>query len=71
MHESGISILLFVIGALLLGSLIKALMRDSKLPYTVNLLLAGMILAGLDRAGWLAAAVQTPYSNRLPLLTLT
>jgi NhaP-type Na+/H+ or K+/H+ antiporter len=52
MHESGISILLFVIVALLLGSLIKALVHNSRLPYTVNLLLAGMILAGLDRAGW-------------------
>jgi NhaP-type Na+/H+ or K+/H+ antiporter len=53
MYKSGISILFFVIGALLFGSLIKALMRNSRLPYTVALLLAGMILAGANRAGWI------------------
>lgn len=52
MHQTGILALLFVVSALVLGSLIKTVMRGSRLPYTVVLLLAGIILAGMDRAGW-------------------
>lgn len=52
MHQEGIMIILFVIAALFLGSLLKALMRDSKLPYTVVLLLVGIAAAAMERAGW-------------------
>ena len=48
MHESGIAILLFVICALLLGALLKALLRNSKLPYTVVLLLVGIAAGGIN-----------------------
>jgi NhaP-type Na+/H+ or K+/H+ antiporter len=52
MHTKGITIIMFVIGALLLGALLKSIMRNSKLPYTVVLLLVGIGLAAMDRAGW-------------------
>ncbi|MCU7834312.1 MAG: sodium:proton antiporter [gamma proteobacterium symbiont of Taylorina sp.] len=49
MHDSGLSILLFVIFSLLTGALLKAVMRDSRLPYTVVLLLIGIAAGGLNQ----------------------
>jgi len=48
MHESGIPILLFVICALLLGALLKTILRNSRLPYTVVLLLVGIAAGGIN-----------------------
>jgi len=53
MHHDGILILLFVIGSLSIGALVKMFMRNSKLPYTVALLLLGIGIASLDRAGFI------------------
>ena len=48
MHVSGIAILLFVICALFLGALLKTVLRNSKLPYTVVLLLVGIAAGGIN-----------------------
>jgi len=42
-------VLFFVVGALFLGSLVKSLFQDSKLPYTVILLLIGIGLASIEK----------------------
>ena len=49
MHESGSAILIFVICALLLGALLKTALRNSKLPYTVVLLLVGIAAGGINQ----------------------
>ncbi|MEA3372614.1 MAG: sodium:proton antiporter [Campylobacterota bacterium] len=51
MHNSGLSILLFVIFSLLTGALLKAVMRNSRLPYTVILLLLGIAAGGMNHFG--------------------
>jgi NhaP-type Na+/H+ or K+/H+ antiporter len=51
MHESGIAILLFVICALLLGTLLKTVLRNSRIPYTVVLLLVGIAAGGINELG--------------------
>ena len=48
MHGSGLSILVFVIVSLLVGTLLKSLMRNSRIPYTVVLLLVGMGIGTLN-----------------------
>ena len=49
-HESqGISIIFFLSISLLIGSIIRALSRKSPLPYTVVLLLFGMVLHAVTR----------------------
>jgi len=55
MHESGIAILLFVICALLLGALLKTALRNSKLPYTVVLLLVGIATGGINQLEFFGA----------------
>ncbi len=57
MHDTGIVILVFVVGSLLLGSLLKIFLSNSKIPYTVLLLLVGLGLASMVRAGWLGDGV--------------
>lgn len=57
MHESEITLLVFTVGALLLGALVKTATRNSKLPYTVVLLLIGIALASMDRAGWFGTGI--------------
>ena len=52
MHNTGLSILLFVIFSLLTGALLKAVMRNSRLPYTVVLLLVGIAFGGLNQFGF-------------------
>lgn len=47
------NILLFVVFALLVGALIKIMMRNYRLPYTVMLLLVGIVSAAVTRVGWL------------------
>lgn len=61
MHESGIAILLFVICALLLGTLLKTVLRNSRLPYTVVLLLVGIAVGGIHELGIFGA--DSPVSN--------
>ncbi len=58
MHDSGLSLLLFVIFSLLVGALLKALMRNSVLPYTVVLLLIGCAAGGLNQLGLFGAESQ-------------
>ena len=48
MHSAGFSTLIFVIFSFLIGALIKHLMRGSRLPYTVVLLLIGLFIGGLS-----------------------
>lgn len=52
MHPEGIVVLFFVVGSLLLGALVKSFFQNSKLPYTVILLIIGIGVAALDREGW-------------------
>ena len=52
MHNEGIVILVFVVSALLLGALVKSLFQNSKLPYTVILLLLGMGIALFEKYTW-------------------
>lgn len=52
MHETALNILLFVVFALLLGALVKAIMRNFRLPYTVVLLLIGIGGAMISRFEW-------------------
>lgn len=42
MHNSGLSIIVFVVFALIVGAVLKALMRGRRMPYTVILLLVGI-----------------------------
>ncbi len=55
MHNSGLIILLFVIFSLLLGALLRSSMRNSRLPYTVILLLTGIIAGGANHFGLLGS----------------
>ena len=57
MHDPGIIILIFITGSLLLGSLLKVFLSKSKMPYTVLLLMVGLGLASMVRAGWLGGGM--------------
>jgi len=75
MHNNGLAILLFVIFSLLIGALLKAVMRNSRLPYTVVLLLVGIAAGGLNHFGvfgsdTLAASIFTEVGNIDPHLIL-
>lgn len=52
MHSSGFLILLFVVFSLLTGALLKVFMRNSRLPYTVVLLLIGIVAGGANHFGF-------------------
>lgn len=49
MHNEGILILIFIVGALMAGALTKTFLRKSRLPYTVVLLLGSIILGTAAR----------------------
>ncbi len=51
MHNSGLLILIFVIFALLIGALLKIVMHNRRLPYTVVLLLIGILSGGANQLG--------------------
>ncbi|NQY95458.1 MAG: cation:proton antiporter [Campylobacteraceae bacterium] len=51
-HGTGLLVLLFVIGSILIGALTMISVKGTKLPYTVALLLLGLALGGLDRVGF-------------------
>jgi len=51
-HGTGLLVLLFVIGSILIGALTMMSTKGTKLPYTVALLLIGLLLGGLDRGGF-------------------
>jgi len=53
MEHEGIIVLLFVIGALFLGTLVKSFFQGSKLPYTVILLLLGIGIAFFEKYSFL------------------
>ena len=55
MNNSGFLLLLFVVFSLLIGALLKALMKNSKLPYTVVLLLIGLAVGGINQLGLFGA----------------
>lgn len=57
MEHEGIIVLLFVIASLLAGALVKSFFQNTKLPYSVILLLLGMAIAGIDRSGWIEATL--------------
>jgi len=48
MHSVGLALLAFVIFSLLVGALLKALMRESRLPYTVVLLIIGIAMGSIN-----------------------
>jgi len=57
MHHEGVIVLFFVIGSLLLGALVKSFFQNSKLPYTVILLLLGIGIAFFEKYSWLEEGV--------------
>lgn len=65
MNHEGIIILIFVIGSLLVGALVKSLFQNSKLPYTVILLLIGMGVAVFERG---ALAGEGMFSHMIQLV---
>ncbi len=52
-HGSNMLPLLFIIIALIIGAATRQWLRKSPLPYTVSLLLLGLILGIINRVGWL------------------
>jgi NhaP-type Na+/H+ or K+/H+ antiporter len=54
MHGIGFSTLIFVVFAFLVGALVKILMKNSRLPYTVVLLLIGLLIGLLEHFGFFA-----------------
>jgi len=54
MHGIGFSTLVFVVLSLLLGALLKALMHNSRLPYTVVLLLIGFGIGAASHFGFIS-----------------
>jgi len=75
MHDNGLFLLLFVIFSLLIGALLKALMRNSRLPYTVVLLLIGIAAGGMNQFGLfgnntMMGAIFTQVGNIDPHLIL-
>lgn len=51
-HSIGLYVLVFVIGALIIGSITLIMTRGTKMPYTVALLLIGLALGGIERTGF-------------------
>ncbi len=51
-HGTGLLVLIFVIGSIIIGALTMIFTKGTKLPYTVALLLIGLGLGGLDRTGF-------------------
>ena len=49
MYNESLIILFFVIGSFLLGALIKSFFQNAKLPYTVILLLFGIMIASVEK----------------------
>ncbi|NQY94758.1 MAG: cation:proton antiporter, partial [Campylobacteraceae bacterium] len=60
-HGTGLLVLLFVIGSILIGALTMISVKGTKLPYTVALLLLGLALGGLDRIGF--------FHNFMPIVS--
>ncbi len=52
MYGVGFSVLIFVIFSLFVGALLKSVMRNSRLPYTVVLLLIGVFIGVLGHLGF-------------------
>lgn len=65
MHHEGIIVLFFVVSALLLGALVKSFFHNSKLPYTVILLLIGLGIATLDRMGLIGTGIISQMINQV------
>ncbi|TAA40988.1 cation:proton antiporter [Corallincola spongiicola] len=56
-------LLLCAISALVIGSAVRQMLHGKKLPYTVALMLVGLLLGGLDRSGLLREI--DPVSNQM------
>ncbi len=56
-HGTGLLVLIFVIGSIIIGSLTMILTKNTKLPYTVTLLLIGLALGGIDRTGYFESSM--------------
>ena len=51
-HSTGLLVLMYVIGSIIIGSLTMISIKSMKLPYTVALLIIGLGLGGLERSGF-------------------
>lgn len=51
-YGSGLLVLIFVIGSIIIGSLTMIFIKGLKLPYTVALLIIGLALGGIERSGF-------------------
>lgn len=51
--------LLLTIGGLIIGAILKSLLKHSRLPYTVGLFAIGIILGVMNRTGRLSIAAGT------------
>lgn len=51
-HSTGVLVLVFVMGSIIIGSLTMIIIKGIKLPYTVVLLLIGLMLGGIERSGF-------------------
>ena len=52
MHGSGITILLFIISSFFIGAVLKIVMKNSPIPYTIILLLVGIAFGGANLLGF-------------------
>ncbi len=55
MHSGGFIVLLFVIFTLLIGAVLKSMMRNSRIPYTIVLLLIGIAIGAINKFEFLGA----------------
>lgn len=53
--HSSVQVLVFVVGALLIGAITRFLQKDSRIPYTVALILIGIGIGLLETKGWISA----------------
>ena len=61
MHGTGLLVLIFVIGSIIIGALTMIAIKGTKLPYTVALLLIGLALGGIDRSGY--------FQSNMPIIS--
>ena len=60
-NSTGLLVLIFVIGSILTGALTLIFTKGTKVPYTVALLLIGLILGGIERFGF--------FQNFMPIIS--
>ncbi len=52
MHGGGMIVLLFVVFSLLIGAILRMVMKNSLIPYTIILLLVGITVGGINQLGY-------------------